>query len=159
ARYSSARVRSFSMSSTTACVEPSNASGGSGTTTWSSATSMSSGPAISRMKGTIASAIIEPSRGTSARLYMGRLRSLSRPTRDIQWGVVGTNDQDPCRRPAQHRLGHASQDQAPETATAVRGHHDEIGLLDRRRFDDGRGGRAIPHVRLDTPDPFVLESL
>src|SRR6266542_7072690 len=43
---------------------------GTGWTTRSSTTSMSSDPAISRMNGRMVSATGEPSSGTSARLYM-----------------------------------------------------------------------------------------
>ncbi len=32
-----------------------------------------------------------------------------------------------------------------------------VGLLGRRRLDDRRGGGTVPHVRLDTLDPFVRE--
>src|SRR4029450_5518528 len=131
--------------------------GGTGMTTRSSATSMSSGPAISRMNGTIASATIDPSSGTSARLYMGSPFRLPRPARDVQRGAVGADDENRDRRAANHRFGHAPEYKAPETAPAVGRHHDQVGLLDGRSLDDRRGGRAVPHVRFDAPDSLVRE--
>src|SRR5678809_528020 len=133
--------------------------GGAGMTTRSSATSISSGPAISRMNGTIASATIDPSSGTSARLYMRGPLCLPRAVRDVQRGVVGANDEDRDRRAAQHRFGHASEDEAPDAAPAVGGHHDQIRLLGGYALDDRSGRRAVPHVRLDTPDSLVCEPL
>src|SRR6266545_2614040 len=158
ARYSSAPARSFATSSMTSCRAPSTAIGGAGTRTRTRATSMSSGPAISRMNGMIDSATIEPSSGTSARLYMGSPPCGRSPDRKIHRGALGANDENRSRRPPQYRLGDAAQDQATETGPAVGGHHDQVGLLDVRRLDDRGGGRAVPHVGFDAPESTVLEA-
>src|SRR4029453_17841785 len=132
--------------------------GGTGMTTRSRATSMSSGPAISRMNGTIASATIEPSSGTSARLYMGRPLSRLRAARDVHRRALGANDQDWSRRAAQHLLGHAAQHQSPQAAASVGGHDDQARLLRGRGLDDRRGSRAIPHMLLDPAHPLFGET-
>src|SRR6266849_2135830 len=137
---------------------PSTAIGGTGTSTRTRATSMSSGPAISRMNGMIDSATIEPSSGTSARLYMGSPPRGRSPDRKIHRGALGANDENGSRRPPQYRLGDAAQDQATETGPAVGGHHDQVGLLDVRRLDDRGGGRAVPHVGFDAPESPILKA-
>src|SRR5262245_19354358 len=158
-RYLSASRRSFTTSPTYTARAPSIITGGGGPRTRSSTPSMSSGPAISRMNGTIASASIEPSSGTSARLYTsGSLRLRGAP-RHIHRGVTGTDDQNRGRRAAQDRLRDASQDEPAEAAAAVSAHHDQVYFMDGRGLDDRGGGRAIPHVRLHAGDAVVGEAL
>src|SRR6266566_1334102 len=118
---------------------------------------MSSGPAISRMNGTTAAATIDPSSGTSARLYMGSPFCPPHTAGSVQRGVVGAKDEDRDRRAEKHRLGHAAEDEAPEAAPAVGRHHDQIGLLGGCGLDDRGGGGATPHVRFDAPNSPVRE--
>src|SRR5919197_142714 len=148
ARYSSASTRRFSTSSTSTYRVPSTTEGGMGRRTRRSTTSMSSAPAISRTNGMIPSATFEPSSGTRARLYTSRLlRGRGAPLRR-QRRAVSADDQDGRPRPAQHRLGHTAEDEAPEPAPAVGGHHDHVALLRLGRFEDRRRGRAVPDVGL-----------
>src|SRR5207344_973804 len=128
---------------------PSKAIGATGTSTRTRATCMSSGPAISRMNGTIDSATCEPSRGTSARLYMSGSPGRLRAARDFERCGIGADDENRDVRAAQDRLGHAAEDQAPETAAAMGGHHDHVSLLRGCGLHDRGGGRAVPDVRLD----------
>ena len=106
ARYASASARSFSTSSKTTA--PSTASGGDGTITRTSVTCMSSGPAISRMNGTIDSATAEPSRGISARLYMSRPPDQLGAAWNFQRRAVGADNENRRGRAAQYRLGDAA---------------------------------------------------
>src|SRR5881628_404889 len=156
ARYSSS-ARRFSTSSTSTYRVPSTTEGGMGKRTRRSTTSMSRGPAISRTKGMIPSATIEPSSGTRARLYIARLLRRSRATSRLHGRAVGADDQNGLPGPAQHRLGHAAEDEAPEPAPPVGGHHDHVGLLRLRRLDDRRGGRAVPDVGLDLFEAAIGE--
>src|SRR5262249_30697512 len=145
----SGSARSFSTSSKTTA--PSTASGGDGTITRTSVTCMSSGPAISRMNGTIDSATGEPSRGISARLYMSRPPDQLGAAWNFQPRAVGADNENRRRRAAQHRLGDAAENEPPGTAPAGRGHHDQVDLLRRRGLDD-RGGRpARPPLRPRRP--------
>src|SRR5712691_724693 len=112
--------------------------GGIGATTRRSTTSMSSGPAISRMNGMIPSATIDPSSGTSARLYTGGLRRNRAPL-SLDRRAVGADDEDGRPGAAQHRFGHAAEDEPPEPAPPVGGHHDEVRLHHLGGLDDGRG--------------------
>src|SRR5262245_9212324 len=153
ARYASASARSFSTSSKTTA--PSTARDGVGTTTRTSVICRSSGPAISRMNGTIDSAIGEPSRGTRARLLLYRTPGQLGAARNFQRRAVGANDEDRDRRTAQHGLRDTAENQAPEAAPAVGGHDDQVGPLRGRGLDDRGGGWAVPHVSLDTPEPPI----
>src|SRR5712691_6188379 len=130
--------------------------GGIGATTRRSTTSMSSGPAISRMNGMIPSATNEPSSGTSARLYTGGLRRHRAPP-SLDRRAVGADDEDGRPGAAQHRFGHAAEDETAEPAPPVGGHHDQVHLLRVGGFDDRRGGRTVPDVRLDIREAPVAE--
>src|SRR5207249_7153092 len=149
ARYSSASARRFSASSSSTYRAPSTTEGRLGRRTRRSTTSMSSGPAISRIKGMIPSATIEPSSGTRACLYTARLLCRRRATPRLDWRAVSADDQDGRPGSTQDRLRHAAENEPPEPAPAVGGHHDQVDLLHLRGFDDRRGGWAVPDMGLD----------
>src|SRR5207247_316578 len=153
AKYSSASIRADSGSSNTGRPAPSTTRGRTGTLTRRSVTSR--GPAILKIKGMIVSATSEPSRATRARLYMdGRLSA--------PWGgstlghfegrTGGPNDAHGDGGPAQHRLGHAPEDEPAQTTSPMARHDDEVDFLEPGALDDGVGGRAVPHARLDIGD-------
>src|SRR5262245_23214843 len=155
AKYVSASSRSFSTSSI--ATAPSMATGGDGTITRTSVTCMSSGPAISRMNGRIDSATAEPSRGISARLYMSRPPGQLGAARNFQRRTVGADDENRRGRASQHRFGDAAEDEPPQTASPVRGHHVQIDLLRRGGFDDRSSRRAVPHVGLGAPETTIVQ--
>src|SRR5712691_10415763 len=157
AKYSSASRRRFSTSSISTRRDPSTTEGGIGTRTRRSTTSMSRGPAISRMKGMIPSATIEPSSGTSARLYTGGLFRRRGTPLGLDRRAVGADDEDGRPGTAQHGLGHAAEDQAPKPAPPVRGHHDHVNLVHLRCLDDCGRGRSVPDVGLDVLGATVAE--
>src|SRR5712692_11285443 len=93
-----------------------------------------------RMNGMIVSATSEPSRATIACLYTDR--RLSGPGFGLVLGRVegsaeGAHDADGDGGPTQHGFRDAAQDQAAQPAAPVAGHHDEIGLVEPSRLDDG----------------------
>src|SRR5712692_9889439 len=136
--------------------------GATGWLTRSSTTSMSSGPAISRMNGITVSATTEPSRGTSARLYMRRL--LGSPDLPCAPGLLdrraGRPEQEDGRRgSAQHGFRHAAEDEPPQTAAPMRGHDNQVHLPQPRGIHDGRGRGPVPDAGLEVAHAIAGEAV
>src|SRR5262245_65115067 len=116
--------------------------GVSGSTTRSSRTVMSSGPAMSSTKRRIVSDGMEPSSATST-FFPSNMAELLRgpagPVRCQQWRLGGADQEDRGERRAQHGLGHAAEHEPAEPAAAVARHHDEVGGAVARGLHDRFG--------------------
>src|SRR6187200_2687469 len=100
---------------------------------------MSSGPAISRTKRSIASEGRDPSSATSTRLpsNMAELPGRgARAERHVERRTARADQENGRRRRAQHALGHAAEHETAETIAAVARHHDEVGAAVARGLDD-----------------------
>src|SRR5206468_4946402 len=123
---------------------------------------MSSGPAISSTKRKTASDDADPSSATSTRLWSNMadlLRGASWPVRCRERRVARTDEEDRHPGPAQHHLGDAAEYQPAETAAAVAGHHDEIGVAIPRGLDDRLGWHAVPRRHLDVREAAPHDKL
>src|SRR5262245_31330173 len=119
---------------------------------------MSSGPAMSSTKRSIASDDVEPSRATRTRLASSMAELLgcrAAPVRRLERRATGADQENRGGRGPQHALRHAAEHEPAQTGAAVARHDDEIGATVARGLDDGFRRRAVPHRSLDLPDAGV----